>query len=454
MIHKFTFKDQNIVMDIESGAVHIVSPLVFSLLDYYDNYGNFLQDAFRAQFENPFATINESPEEISEALSEINELIADGLLFTEQTTPADFSENRQPIIKSLCLHVSHDCNMACKYCFGGQGHFFGTPSLMSEEIGFLSIDFVLENSGDRKNLEVDFFGGEPLMNLDVVKNIVSYARKKEKEKNKNIRFTMTTNGMLLDDETIEYLDLEMDNVILSLDGRKEINDKMRTTINNKGTYDLIIDNFKRFAKKRKKPFYIRGTFTKHNLDFTEDVKHLLNLGFNTISLEPVVADKAEDYALTFEHEQKILDEYEKLAGLFAERKKSGNEFTFFHFNIDFEQGPCLYKRLSGCGAGTEYLAISPEGDIYPCHQFVGIDEFNLGNLKKQNYNNHLFKLFNSAHVYNKEDCKTCFAKYYCSGGCHANAWQENGDILKPYKLGCSLLRKRLECSIGIAASCE
>lgn len=445
MIHKYPFKDNFIVMDVNSGAVHVVNRLVYRLLDYYTSAGSRPDpddiQALKEEFEGA---------EILEAMDEIDELINSGMLFTDDSQiTKEMLEERGAVIKAMCLHVAHDCNMACKYCFGDTGAFEGQRSLMSLETGKKAIDFLLAHSGTRRNLEIDFFGGEPLMNFGVVKQLIAYGREAEKAYKKNIRFTITTNGLLLDDETGDAINESMDNVILSIDGRPGVNDTMRRTVNGRGTYDIVVNNFIKFAEKRKGTYYVRGTFTRENLDFSEDVKHLVDLGFRNVSVEPVVTDTKLSYALQDEDGEKILAEYDRLTDLYLQYAGEGKEFRFFHFNIDLTQGPCVVKRVSGCGAGTEYVAVSPEGDIYPCHQFVGNKEFMLGNVSEEKFENRLYDRFNSAHIYNKERCRQCWAKFYCSGGCHANAWNINGSILEPYELGCRLEKKRIECAIGI-----
>jgi len=445
MIHKYSFKDSYIVMDVNSGAIHLVNRLVYRLLDYYT------YDGMRPDREAIKTLMEEFGEtELLDAMQEIDELIREGMLFTDDSQiTKEMLEHRGAVIKAMCLHVAHDCNMACKYCFGDTGAFEGERSLMSSETGKKAIDFLLSHSGTRRNLEIDFFGGEPLMNFGVVKELIDYGREAEKAYSKNIRFTITTNGLLLNDEAGDLINEKMDNVILSIDGRPSVNDKMRRTTNNQGTYDIVIKNFLRFAGKRKGTYYVRGTFTRENLDFAEDVKHLVDLGFRNVSVEPVVTNAEHSYALKDEDVERILAEYDRLTDLYLQYAKEGKEFRFFHFNIDLTQGPCVFKRVSGCGAGTEYVAISPEGDIYPCHQFVGNKAFMLGNVYDKEFTNELYDQFNSAHIYNKESCKDCWAKFYCSGGCHANAWHMNGSILEPYELGCLLEKKRIECAIGI-----
>jgi uncharacterized protein len=445
MIHKFKFKELNIVMDINSGAIHIVSDMVYDILDFYPDEP---KEAVISQLSNKY-----SPTSINDAFDEIEALKQNGMLFSDDDQiTMEMLEGRGPVIKAMCLHVAHDCNMRCKYCFGDAGAFEGQRSLLSFETGKKAIDFLLTHSGTRHNLEIDFFGGEPLMNFDVVKQLVAYGREAEKAYGKNIRFTITTNGLLLDEEKRDFINANMENVILSIDGRPEVNDRMRRTPNDKGTYSLIIKNYLDFVKEREGTYYVRGTFTRDNLDFAEDVKHLADLGFRNISVEPVVTDPSLGYALREKDLPRIFEEYERLADLYLQYAMEGKPFEFFHFNVDLEQGPCVYKRIAGCGAGTEYVAVTPEGDIYPCHQFVGNPDFLLGNVWDDAFENKLFEDFNKAHIYNKEKCKSCWAKFYCSGGCHANAYNMNGTISVPYEMGCEMEKKRLECAIGIRAA--
>ncbi|OPJ56767.1 thioether cross-link-forming SCIFF peptide maturase [Alkalithermobacter paradoxus] len=447
MIHKFRLHDINIVLDVNSGAVHVVDDEVFHILDYYkEKNENEIIDALKNTYEE---------KKLKEAYEEVKSLEKEGVLYSEDDYEYDPNfVNREPVIKALCLHVAHDCNLKCKYCFASQGDFNGTKSLMSYDMGKKALDFLVENSGKRRNLEVDFFGGEPLMNWDVVKDLVSYGQKLGKEKGKNFRFTLTTNGVLLDDEKIEYINKHMHNVVLSLDGRKEINDTMRPTLNDKGSYDLIVPKFQKLINGRKdKYYYVRGTFTRDNIDFSNDVLHFADLGFELNSVEPVVDTEDNPYALRREDLPRVFEEYEKLALEYANRKINGDKFTFFHFIIDLNQGPCVIKRLVGCGAGAEYLAITPEGDIYPCHQFVGNEEFKLGNLLDENskMNHSKIEKFKDLHVYSKDECRNCWAKFYCSGGCHANAYNFNNDLKKPYDLGCEMQKKRIECALMIQA---
>jgi len=439
MIHKFRFKDIFLALDINSGAVHVVDEEVFRLLDGLEN--SSAKEALEK-----FSLVK------STAAKEVSQLIAQEMLFTDDSYITDkMKNNEDSVVKAMCLHVAHDCNMICTYCFGEQGTFAGSKCLMSLEVGIKAIDYLIANSGSRRNLEIDFFGGEPLMNFEVVKKLVEYGREQEKLFNKNIRFTITTNGLLLDDEKTEYINQTMDNVILSIDGRPEVNDNMRKTVNGSPTYDIITKNYLNFVNKREGLYYVRGTFTRNNLDFAKDIEHLVNLGFSNVSVEPVVTDLKQPYALQETDRDKIFEEYDRLTDLYMEKMSKGEAFDFFHFNVDLEQGPCIVKRLSGCGAGTEYLAISPEGDIYPCHQFVGNKDFYIGNLFDREITNKQRDKFLNVSIYNKEDCRNCWAKFYCSGGCHANAINISGDINKPYKLGCDLEKKRLECAIGIYA---
>lgn len=443
MIHKFKQGDLYFVLDVNSGAVHVIDEIVFDALEYYPQNNAItvirnLKDKYPEQA-------------VKETLEEIDFLIENDMLFTDDAyvNSIEFN-NRMPVIKALCLHVAHDCNIRCAYCFASQGDFKGDRSLMSFEVGKKALDLLVANSGNRKNLEVDFFGGEPLMNFEVVKQLVEYGRSIEAEHNKNFRFTMTTNGVLLNDEIIDYLNTHMSNVVLSIDGRKAVNDKMRYTISGGGTYDIIVEKFKKLIEKREgKSYYVRGTFTKNNLDFANDVIHLADLGFKSTSVEPVVAKPTDSYAITEEDIETLNLQYEALAEEIVNRNNTDQAFSFFHFAIDMKQGPCVIKRLSGCGAGSEYLAVTPEGDIFPCHQFVGNDHFKMGNVLAGILDFGLTNEFKNAHVYNKEKCRSCWAKFYCSGGCHANAYNFNNDIFVPYEIGCELERKRIESSIYI-----
>lgn len=439
--------DLNIVVDVNGGAVHVVDEITFDVLDDYE-----LNDAEKIAKKLPKYTLDE----IKETFDEIKSLVEDGLLYSpDNYLDIDAFKNREPVVKAMCLHIAHDCNLKCKYCFASQGDFGGAKSIMSFEVGKKALEYLVDNSGSRKNLEVDFFGGEPLMNFEVVKQLVEYGNELAKEKGKNFRFTITTNGVLLDDEIIDYVNEHMHNVVLSLDGRKSINDDMRPTLNDKGSYDIIVPKFQKLIEKRKdKYYYVRGTFTRDNMDFSKDVLHFKDLGFDLTSVEPVVGDESNPYALREEDLPKILDEYEKLAIEYSKMRVNNEPFRFFHFMVDLSQGPCVIKRMTGCGAGNEYLAITPEGDIYPCHQFVGQEEFKMGNVMtdKVELPKEMQETFKEAHIYAKDECSKCWAKFYCSGGCHANAFNFNNDILKPYDLGCQMQRKRLECALMVEAS--
>jgi len=445
MIHKFTRNNTFIVLDINSGAVHVVDEMVYKILDHYpEKTKDQAVEILKSEY---------NEKDLADAIDEIQALIDAEQLHSEDTYIKSLEfKQRKPVIKAMCLHIAHDCDLRCKYCFASQGDFQGTRSMMSEEVGKDALKFLVENSGNRRNLEIDFFGGEPLMNFDVVKALVEYGRSLEGPYNKNFRFTFTTNGLALTEEIMDYLNENMENLVLSLDGSKEVNDAMRFTVNDKGSYDIIVPKFQKLVEKRgKKSYYIRGTFTKFNREFAKDVIHMSDLGFYSTSVEPVVTEAKYPYALTEEDLPIVKEQYDLLADQYLERKGTDKEFSFFHFNVDLSQGPCIVKRLSGCGAGSEYVAITPEGDIYPCHQFVGDEKFKLGNVREDNYNNHLAHDFKEAHVYNKEKCKTCWAKFYCSGGCHANAYNFNNDINIPYDLGCEMEKKRLEAALYIQA---
>jgi uncharacterized protein len=435
-------------MDINSGAVHIVDDVVYDVLP-------LLEEKKREEDILAVLSGKYSEEAVREALSECRELEEAGVLFTEdvyENAIENFS-HRPTVVKALCLHIAHDCNLACRYCFAEEGEYHGRRALMSFEVGKQALDFLIANSGNRRNLEVDFFGGEPLMNWQVVKDLVKYGREQEKKHGKNFRFTLTTNGVLLDDEVMEFCNREMANVVLSIDGRKEVHDFMRPFRKGKGSYDLIVPKFRKFAESRNQDrYYVRGTFTRHNLDFAKDVLHLADLGFKQISVEPVVALPEEEYALREEDIPQICEEYDRLAAEMIKRHREGKEFNFFHFMIDLTGGPCVYKRLSGCGSGTEYLAVTPWGDFYPCHQFVGEEAFLMGNVFDGLKASELQEEFKGCNVYAKEKCRNCFAKFYCSGGCAANAYKFHGSINDAYDVGCELQRKRIECAVMIKAA--
>lgn len=446
MIHQYKNNGYNIVMDVCSGAVHVVDEVVYDAVALYEDH---TKEEIRSELEKSYPG-----NEVDEALSEIEELIVREELFTEdvyQEYIGDFKK-RQTVVKALCLHIAHDCNLACRYCFAEEGEYHGRRALMSYEVGKKALDFLIANSGNRKNLEVDFFGGEPLMNWDVVKRLVAYGRSQEELYNKKFRFTLTTNGILLDEEVMEFCNREMSNVVLSLDGRKEVNDAMRPTRNGKGSYDIIVPKFQKFAAGREGQYYVRGTFTRNNLDFSKDVLHYADLGFDRMSMEPVVSSPEEPYAIREEDLPRIMEEYDKLAVEYVKRMKEGRGFTFFHFMLDLNQGPCVAKRLSGCGSGTEYLAVTPWGDLYPCHQFVGEEGFLLGNVDEGITNPDKVDEFKLCNVYAKEKCRGCFARFYCSGGCAANSYKFHGTITDAYDIGCEMQRKRIECAIMIQAA--
>lgn len=435
-----------IVLDVNSGAVHIVDEIVYDVLDFYKELP---LDQIILKLKDKY-----SEESLKEAYAEIQELEKEKLIYSEDIYKEviPLIERRDPVVKALCLHIAHDCNLKCKYCFAEEGEYHGKRELMSLEVGKKAIDFLIKASGKRKNLEVDFFGGEPLMNFDVVKGIVEYARSIEKEYGKNFRFTITTNGILLNDEIMDYINKNMHNVVLSIDGRKEVHDRMRPRAGGQGSYDNIVPKFQKLAESRNQTdYYVRGTFTRYNLDFGKDVLHLADLGFKQISVEPVVADPSEDYAIQEEDLAGIFAEYEKLAKDIIERRKNGQWFNFFHFMIDLTGGPCVTKRLVGCGSGTEYLAVTPTGDLYPCHQFVGQEQFKMGTVYTGVEKTSIRKDFEQCNVYNKPVCQNCWAKFYCSGGCVANSYNSHGDLITPYEIGCEMQKKRIECAIMIKA---
>ena len=447
MVHQYKNNGYNIVLDVNSGAIHVVDDVTYDVIELFED--NSAKEIIEKLVDRYPQT------EIEEAIQEVNELKDNEELFTEDTYKEriiDFKK-RQTVVKALCLHIAHDCNLACRYCFAEEGEYHGRRALMSYETGKQALDFLIANSGSRRNLEVDFFGGEPLMNWDVVKQLVAYGREQEKLHDKHFRFTLTTNGVLLNDEIMEFANKEMDNVVLSIDGRKEVHDRMRPFRKGAGSYDLIVPKFQKFAESRNQMnYYVRGTFTHNNLDFAEDVKHLADLGFEQISVEPVVAAPEESYAITEEDIPAILEEYDELARELLKRKKEGRGVNFFHFMIDLKGGPCVAKRLSGCGSGTEYLAVTPWGDFYPCHQFVGHEEFLMGNVDDGVVNTDLRDEFKSCNVYAKDKCRECFARFYCSGGCAANSYNFHGDIHNAYDIGCALQKKRVECAIMIKAA--
>ncbi len=451
MIHQYKNNGYNIVMDINSGAIHVVDEVSYDMIALYEDHD---KDAVIAEVAKTYPNI--SREELEEAYDEITSLKEEGSLFTKDEYEGrviDYTK-RPTVVKALCLHIAHACNLSCKYCFAEEGLYHGKKAeLMPYEVGKQALDFLVANSGNRRNLEVDFFGGEPLLNFDVVKQLVAYGRELEKTHDKHFRFTLTTNGVLLNDEIMEFANREMDNVVLSIDGRKEIHDMMRPFQRGDGSYDIILPKFQKFAESRgQQKYYARGTFTHNNLDFSEDVLHLADLGFKQISVEPVVAQSTDDYALQEEDLPKLFEEYDKLAAEMVKRHGTDKDFTFFHFMIDLEGGPCVYKRLSGCGSGTEYMAVTPTGELYPCHQFVGTEGFKMGDVWTGITNTEMQTQFKGCNVYSRPACKDCFAKFYCSGGCAANAYNFTGDIRGNYALGCELQKKRIECAIMIKAA--
>ena len=436
------------VLDVNSSSVHVVDDIVYDVLVCREEGKDdeSIIAALREQYPE---------EELVECCEEIEELKEQGMLYTEdEYRPAiDQFMQRPTVVKALCLHIAHDCNLACKYCFAEEGEYHGRRALMSLEVGMKALDFLIANSGSRRNLEVDFFGGEPTLNWEVVKQLVRYGRSQEKKFNKQFRFTLTTNGVLLNDEIMEFCNKEMGNVVLSIDGRKEVNDRMRPFRKGAGSYDLIVPKFQKFAESRHQDkYYVRGTFTHYNLDFAADVLHMADLGFKQISIEPVVAPPEMDYAIREEDVPYIKEQYDILAKEMIKREKEGRGFNFFHFMIDLTGGPCVYKRLSGCGSGTEYLAVTPWGDLYPCHQFVGMEDFCLGNVDEGITRPDTVQEFKKVNVYSKKECASCFSRFYCSGGCAANSYNFTGGINDVYSIGCELQKKRIECSLMIKAA--
>lgn len=447
MVHQYKNNGYNIVLDVNSGAIHLVDELTYDVIALWEQTGREgIEEELQGKYDRT---------ELAEAIAEVAELVSRGELFTQD----DYEEyiedvtKRDTVVKALCLHIAHDCNLACRYCFAEEGEYHGRRALMSFEVGRAALDFLIANSGNRRNLEVDFFGGEPTLNFQVVKDLVAYGREQEKLHNKKFRFTLTTNGVLLNDDIMEFANREMDNVVLSIDGRQKTNDYMRPFRGGQGSYDTIVPKFQKFAESRKQErYYVRGTYTHHNLDFAEDVLHLADLGFQQISVEPVVAQESDDYAIRKEDLPQLFAEYDRLAQEMIRRKKEGRGFNFFHFMIDLEGGPCVAKRLSGCGSGTEYLAVTPWGDLYPCHQFVGNEDFRMGNVYEGVTRTDIRDSFKGCNVYSKKDCRECFARFYCSGGCAANSYNFHGDIHNTYDIGCALQKKRVECAIMIKAA--
>lgn len=471
MVHCFNLHGKNIVVDVNSGSVHVVDLPAYGIVCHIKEGGSI---------DSAVQCLNSQFDEIQlvEASEEIKSLITDGLLFSKDTFehinvwkqkssvtiaedcnagisyfPAQKSGAGTGIVKALCLHVAHDCNLDCSYCFAGSGNFGMQRALMKPDTAYAAIDFVIANSGNRKNIEIDFFGGEPLLSFETIQKAISYARKREKDTGKIFRFTLTTNAVLLDEEKLSYINKNMSNLVLSIDGRKEVNDRMRKTCDGSGSYDLILDNIIKAAHSRnQQDYYVRGTFTSHNTDFSEDVKHLAALGFRQISVEPVVAPENTGFELKEEHLKTLFAQYEKLALDYVECAKNGNGYNFFHFMLDLDGGPCVYKRVKGCGAGFEYLAVTPEGDLYPCHQFVGTEGFLLGNVFEGIKYLNIVEEFKTSDIFTKEECRACWARFYCSGGCAANAWHFSKDIKRPYNLACLLQKKRVECALWIKAA--
>ena len=460
MIHQYQNNGYNIVLDVNSGAVHVVDQIAYDVIACMEEMNEFHTKETLLTKETEEYLLKKlgdkyDAEDLKDVLEAVAELAAEGQLFTRDDYEQyiDLVKDRKTVVKALCLHIAHDCNLACKYCFAEEGEYHGRRALMSYEVGKKALDFLIEHSGSRRNLEVDFFGGEPLMNWQVVKDLVAYGREQEKKFDKHFRFTITTNGVLLNDEIQEFCNKEMDNVVLSMDGRKEVHDRMRPFRNGKGSYDLIVPKFQKLADSRNQErYYIRGTFTRDNLDFSNDILHYADLGFKQISIEPVVGDDTDPYAIRECDLPQILSEYDKLAKMMVEREREGRGFTFFHFMLDLEGGPCLSKRLSGCGSGTEYLAVTPWGDLYPCHQFVGDEDFIMGNVDDGITKPEIATEFRNCNVYSKEKCKKCFAKFYCSGGCMANSYKFHNTIYDSYDISCEMERKRVECAIMIKAA--
>ena len=448
MVHRYQLGGLNIVLDICSGSVHVVDEIAYDMIGRFEEES---RESLLAQMKEKYQNEGVTDEELSECYSQLEELRDAGKLFYPDTfapMAGALKEKTSGVIKALCLHIAHTCNLNCSYCFASQGKYQGDRALMSFEVGKQAFDFLIANSGTRRNLEVDFFGGEPLMNWDVVKQLVAYARSVEKQHNKNFRFTLTTNGILIDDEIIDFLNREMSNVVLSLDGRKEVNDHFRRDYLGNGSYDRIVPNFQKLVEKREgKNYYVRGTFTHNNVDFTNDLFHMADLGFLELSMEPVVCPPDDPYALTEEDMPKLFEQYEILAKEMIKRKREGRPFTFYHYMLDLKNGPCIYKRITGCGSGTEYMAVTPWGELFPCHQFVGDPKYSLGNVWDGVKNKEIQDEFRHCNAYARPECKDCWARLYCSGGCAANAYHATGSIGGIYKYGCELFKKRIECAV-------
>ena len=448
MVHQYKLNGYNIVLDTCSGSVHCVDEVAYDIIAMYKNAEK--EEIVSAMLEKYGEREDVTREDVLACIDDVKALEEAGKLFSEdqyEKLAFDYKNNSN-VVKALCLHIAHTCNLNCSYCFASQGKYQGERALMSFEVGKQAFDFLIANSGTRRNLEVDFFGGEPLMNWDVVKQLVAYARSIEKEHNKNFRFTLTTNGMLIDDEIIDFLNKEMSNVVLSLDGRRDVHDHFRKDYAGNGSYDKIVPKFQRLVEKRGgKDYYVRGTFTHNNVDFTNDIFHMADLGFTELSMEPVVCPPGDPYALTAEDLPKVLEQYEILAKEMIKRKKEGRPFTFYHYMLDLTNGPCIYKRITGCGSGTEYMSVTPWGELYPCHQFVGDTKYSLGNIWEGVKNKDAQDEFRYCNAYARPECKDCWAKFYCSGGCAANAYHATGKISGVYEYGCELFKKRIECAV-------
>lgn len=448
MVHQYKLGGYNIVLDTCSGSVHSVDDVAYDMIAMY---GKEDDDRIIAAMKGKYADRSDvTDSDLKDCLSDIEALVNAGKLFSEdayEQLAYDYKNNSN-VIKALCLHIAHTCNLNCSYCFASQGKYHGDRALMTFEVGKQAFDFLIANSGTRKNLEVDFFGGEPLMNFEVVKQLVAYARSIEKEKGKNFRFTLTTNGVLLDDDVTDFLNREMNNVVLSLDGRKEVHDHFRRDYAGNGSYDRIVPNFQRFVEKRGgKGYYVRGTYTHENTDFTNDILHMADLGFRELSMEPVVCPPGDPYALTEDDLPVLMEQYEKLSLEMLRREKKGEGFTFYHYMLDLKNGPCIYKRITGCGSGTEYMAVTPWGELFPCHQFVGDPKYSLGNIWDGVTNKAVQDEFRHCNAYARKECKDCWARLYCSGGCAANAYHATGSISGIYEYGCELFKKRIECAV-------
>ncbi len=451
MIHQYTLGGYNIVLDVCSGAVHAVDEIAYDIIGMFETHSR--EEVLKAMAAKYPA---EDAAALAECYAQVEELVADGQLFAPDTfvpMAGVLKQKTAGVVKALCLHIAHTCNLNCSYCFASQGKYHGDRAVMSFEVGKQALDYLIANSGTRHNLEVDFFGGEPLMNFQVVKDLVAYARSIEKEKGKNFRFTLTTNGVLVNDDVIDFANRECSNVVLSLDGRREVHDRYRVDYAGRGSWEKIVPKFQKFVKARGgKDYYMRGTFTHANPDFLADIQQMLDLGFNELSMEPVVCAEGDPSALTEADLPIVLDQYEKLAELMLQKDKEGNPFTFYHYMVDLTGGPCIYKRISGCGSGTEYMAVTPWGDLYPCHQFVGEERFKLGNVWDGVTKTAVQEEFAACNVYAHEECRDCWARLYCSGGCAANAYHATGSVTGVYEYGCKLFRKRMECAIMVAVA--